>query len=71
MIKKNTKVVFADGANERREEMGGGMPLSKGEVVKVHDGDAVTLYEVADKTVECFLGGADQTVNITYVLRAK
>ena len=71
MIKKNTTVIFENGADRRTEDLAGGMPLSKGEVVKVHEGGQVIEYEVADKTVDCFLDGADQTVEITYTLRVK
>ena len=71
MIKKNTKVVFEDGENKITEDMVGGIPLSKGEVIKVHKDDKIVLYEVADKTVDCFLNGEDQTVNITYIVKKK
>ena len=49
--------------------MVGGIPLSKGEIIKVHEGNNVTLYEVADKIVDCFLNGDDQIVDITYIVR--
>lgn len=71
MIKKNTKVIFKDGSNEKTEEMMGGIPLSKGEIIKVHEGSNVVLYEVVDKIVDCFLTGDDQTVDITYVVEKK
>ena len=71
MIKKNTKVVFQDGKDKRTDELMGGMPLSKGEIVHVHEGDKTTDYEVFDKIIDCFLKGEDQIVNITYVLKKK
>lgn len=71
MIKKNTKVIFQNGENKRSEDMVGGIPLSKGEIIKVHEGDKIILYKVADKTVDCFLNGDDQTINITYLLKTK
>ncbi len=73
MIKKNTKVVFEDGENQKSDDLIGGMPLSKGEIVHVHEGDSGKSidYEVADKTIDCFLKGDDQIVNIIYVLKKK
>ncbi|TAK96043.1 hypothetical protein EPO05_02710 [Patescibacteria group bacterium] len=73
MIKKNTKVIFEDGGEQKTSEMLGGMPLSKGEVVHVHAENSAEVidYEVADKIIDCYLQGEDQTVNITYVLRKK
>lgn len=73
MIKKNTKVVFEDGENKRTDNMMGGMPLSKGEIIHVHpeDGGDVIDYEVVDKVIDCYLKGEDQMVDITYVLRRK
>jgi len=71
MIKKNTKVIFEDGENQKNNNLIGGMPLSRGEVVHVHKGDEEKSvdYEVIDKIIDCFLKGEDQIVNITYVLR--
>lgn len=71
MIKKNTKVIFEDGENKRSEEMVGGIPLSKGEIVKVHQGDEVIMYEVTDKKIDAYLDGDDQVVNIEYIIRKK
>lgn len=71
MIKKNTKVIFEDGENKRSEDMVGGMPLSKGEIIKVHKDDEVILYEVVDKIIDAFLDGEDQNVNITYIIKRK
>ncbi len=59
MIKKNTKVIFEDGEDKRSEDMVGGIPLSKGELIKVHKDDKVVLYEVVDKIVECILDERD------------
>ncbi|MDO8625773.1 MAG: hypothetical protein Q7R47_06835 [Candidatus Diapherotrites archaeon] len=73
MIKKNTKVVFEGDADAATKELMGGMPLSKGELVHVHSKNPVRTvdYVVADKTVDCYLDGAEPTVDITYVLRRK
>jgi hypothetical protein len=69
MIRKNTKVVFEDGGSRRTEDLAGGIPLSKGEIVNIHSTGKTIKYEVVDKTVDCFLEGKDQEVNIIYVLR--
>lgn len=69
MIKKNTKIIFEDGENAGSDELVGGMPLSKGDIVHIHRDDKVVDYEVADKTIDCFMGGEDQVVNIVYKLR--
>jgi len=71
MIKKNTKVIFEDGENKRSEDMVGGIPLSKGEIIKVHQGGEVMTYEVTDKIIDAFLDGEDQIVDITYIVRRK
>lgn len=71
MIKKNTKVIFKSEIDERSEEMVGGIPLSKGEVMTIHLDGKIELYEVTDKIIECFLDGEDQVVNITYVVSKK
>ena len=68
MIKKNTKVIFEDG---REEQMDGGMPLTKGEVIHVHKKGKMTDYIVNDKIIDCFLDGKDQVVNIVYILKKK
>ncbi|MFA5051613.1 MAG: hypothetical protein WC544_00950 [Patescibacteria group bacterium] len=69
MIKKTTKVVFKDGGTDTTEEMIGGMPLSKGEFINVHKDGKVLVYEVADKTVDCYFENNDQHVNITYTIK--
>ena len=72
MIKKLTKVVFEGEADPKTQEMAGGIPLSKGESVRVHKDDGKVIdYKVVEKTVECFMKGKDQEVNITYLLRKK
>ena len=69
MIKKNTKIIFEDGANAGSDELVGGMPLSKGDIVHMHRDDDVVDYKVIEKTIDCFMGGEDQIVNIVYKLR--
>ena len=73
MIKKNTKVIFEDGGNQTTDNLIGGMPLSKGEIVRLHpeNSDDVILYEVVDKIIDCIIKGEDRIVNITYTLRKK
>ena len=71
MIKKNTKVIFNDGENKKTEDMVGGIPLSKGEIIRVHKNDKVVLYEVVDKIVDCFLNGEDQVIDIIYIVERK
>jgi len=72
MIKKNTKIVFDDGEKQKTDELKGGMPLSKGEIVHVHkESGEIIDYEVTDKTIDCYLKGKDQIVNITYVLKRR
>ncbi|HLD57187.1 MAG TPA: hypothetical protein VJA47_02715 [archaeon] len=72
MIKKNTKIILQDNKNQSTEELVGGIPLSKGEIVHVHQNtNKVVDYEVVDKNIDCFLNGKDQKVNITYTLKKK
>lgn len=73
MIKKNTKVIFEDEQGKKSDELIGGMPLTKGEIVHFHqsDSDTVIDYEVVDKTIDYRIEGEDQIVDITYVLRKK
>ena len=71
MIKKNTKIVIEGEDSKRFEALEGGIPLSKGEVISLHEGNKIIKYEVKDKTVECFLNKEDQIVNITYTLIKK
>jgi len=71
MIKKNTKVIFVDGDNNQTDDLVGGLPLTKGEIVHVHKDDKLTDYEVIEKNIECFMDGEDQKVDITYTLKKK
>jgi len=71
MIKKNTKVIFEEGNNRKEEDMVGGIPLSKGEIIKVHNSKDIEEWIVKDKIIDCFLNGEDQTVDITYILKKK
>jgi hypothetical protein len=45
------------------------MPLSKGEIINIHEGSKVVGCKVKDKSIDCFLDGDDQIVNITYILK--
>jgi len=69
MIKKNTKIIFDDNSAASGDELAGGMPLSKGDIVHIHRGEQEIDYEVVDKTIDCFMGGEDQIVNIIYKLK--
>lgn|GEM_PF-696956 len=71
MIKKTTKVVFEDGENQKSEEMVGGIPLSKGEIIRVHEGETVVNYEVVEKIIDAFLDSGDQVVNINYKVKKR
>jgi len=70
MIKKNTKIIFENEVDSG-EVLDGGMPLSKGEIVKIHKDGKVVEYIVKDKTVDCYILDKDQEVNITYILKRK
>ena len=69
MIKKNTKIVIEGEKNNKLDALQGGIPLSKGEVINIHEGVNVISYKVKDKTIDCLLDGEDQIVNITYILK--
>jgi len=71
MIKKNTKVIFEDGENKWSEDMAGGMPLAKGEIINVHQGGEIIAYEVVDKIIDAFFDEEDQVVDITYIIKKK
>lgn len=73
MIKKNTKVIFLDGNEQKEDEMIGGMPLSVGEIVRVHSKDSIKAadYEVVEKTIDYYLDEPDQMVDIIYSLKRK
>jgi hypothetical protein len=69
MIKKNTKIIIEGEENKQLEALQGGIPLSKGEIINIHEGPKVVSYKVKDKLIDCLLDGEDQIVNITYVLK--
>ncbi len=71
MIKKNTKVIFEDGSSKREEELIGGIPLSKGEIIKVHEAGKTKKFVVKNKEADCFLDVEEQIVNITYLLKRR
>lgn len=67
MIKKNTKMIF-EGGDESKELMGG-IPLSKGEIIKVTENGKECAYEVVEKIVNFNLDGDDQIADIAYRLQ--
>ncbi|MCX6744319.1 MAG: hypothetical protein NTX82_02230 [Candidatus Parcubacteria bacterium] len=69
MIKKNTKIIIEDEKGNASEWLGG-LPLSVGEIIHLHADKTGTAidYKVTDKTVDCYLEGEDQVVNIVYKL---
>lgn len=69
MIKKNTKIIIEGEDSNKLDALQGGMPLSKGEIIKIHEGKRVTSYSVVKKDINCFLEDDDQIVNITYTLK--
>lgn len=71
MIKKNTKVIFKGEPDKKLDAFQGGMPLSKGEILHIHENSEVTDYEVIDKKIDCILEGEDQIINIIYTLKKK
>jgi len=70
MIKKNTKIIIEDEQGNASEWMGG-LPLSVGEVIHLHpDKTGLAIdYKVTDKTVDCYLEGDDQVVDIVYKIK--
>ena len=69
MIKKNTKIVIE---GDEKKEWTGGIPLSVGEIMHIHEEDGTTAdYEVAEKNVDCYIKGDDQNVDVVYVLKKK
>lgn len=68
MIKKNTKIIIEGEDSSKFEALQGGIPLSKGEIITLHEGTKTSKYKVKEKQVECFLDREDQIVNITYTL---
>lgn len=72
MIKKNTKIIFPDDNIKELDNLSGGMPLTKGEIIHIRqDNNKATDYIVADKNIDILLEGDDQIVNITYILKKK
>ena len=69
MIKKNTKIIIEGKENKKLESLQGGIPLSEGEILNIHEGEKITLYKVIKKSIDCFFEGEDQIVNITYTLK--
>jgi hypothetical protein len=69
MIKKNTKIIIEGEDSSKFEALQGGIPLTKGEIINIREGSKVISYKVKDKTIDCFLEGQDQIVNITYTLK--
>ncbi len=67
MIIKNTKIVFG----QRVEELKGGVPLAKGDIVRFKDGESgMARYEVVEKEVDWVREGDDDNVTVTYILKA-
>lgn len=71
MIIKNTKIIFQDAQENATDELTGGIPLTKGEVITVKKDDQIKKYEVIEKNTELIFEGEDQTANIEYVLKEK
>jgi hypothetical protein len=70
MIKKNTKIIIEDEKGNSSEWLGG-LPLSVGEIIHLHSGktNPAIDYKVTDKTVDCYLEGEDQVVDIVYKIK--
>lgn len=71
MIKKNTKIIFLDDSDNPIDELIGGIPLAKGEIINVTKNGNISKYEVIDKNVEFIYDVEDQIANITYTLKKK
>jgi len=69
MIKKNTKIILEGEENKKFDALQGGIPLTKGEIITIHEGSKVINYKVVDKCIDCFFEGKDQIVNIVYTLK--
>lgn len=69
MIKKNTKIIIEGEENKSIEALQGGIPLSKGEIIQIHEDSGTVNYKVKSKSIECFLRDDEQIVNITYILK--
>jgi len=70
MIKKTTKVIFESGNTRKEEELIGGIPLSRGEIINMHEKNSqkIIKYEVVEKKVDCFWRGENQIIDV-YILR--
>jgi len=66
MIKKHTKVVFKDGDFKGEYDWKGGIPLSKGEEMKVKTGGKELNYRLTEKEIVCNAEGEDQIVDVVY-----
>ena len=71
MIKKNTKVILDGATDSRFDNLGGGMPLSKGEIINFKENGKVIDYFVLDKKTEIEFAGEDLMVTTTYTLKKK
>ena len=71
MIKKFTKVILDGEQDSRFENLGGGMPLSKGEIVNFKENGKVINYLVLDKKTEIEFQGEELVVTTTYTLKKK
>jgi hypothetical protein len=71
MIKKNTKIIIEGEKSTKLDSLQGGIPLSKGEVIVLHEGNMQTSYKVTNKTIDCYFEKEDQIVNITYTLKKR
>jgi len=71
MIKKNTKIIFLDKNDALADELIGGIPLTKNEIVNVTKNGVISAYEVTDKKIELIYENEDQIANITYTLKKK
>ena len=60
MIKKNTKIIIEGEDSSKFEALKGGIPLSKGEMISIREGEKVSNYIVTDKKVECSFECEDQ-----------
>ena len=70
MVKENTEITLQDGNTKQILNFSGGVPLSKGDIVNFHadNSDASVQYEVVDKTIDYYVQGEENVMNITYLL---
>jgi len=66
MIKKTTTATFRDGAYQGTYDWEGGIPLSRGEVIKVTIDASQLAYRLVKKDVALEVDGQSQSVAITY-----